>query len=397
MNTTRFRKAPPLALAVALGVALAACSDDSEIEETGTSRTTGAAEETTGSDTDNGFADSDVPSDMPTPIGELGVSGSLNGSGASSMANAQQAWRDRFSADYGVTVNYNPTGSGTGRQQFIAGAVSFAGTDSALDEDELEAAANRCGSDVLELPLYISPIAIAYNLPGIDDLNLSAQNVAALFSGEITNWNDEAIAADNEGVEFPDLDVVPFNRADDSGTTENFTQYLVEAAGEDAWPYEPADAWPMSGTQSAQKTSGVVDLTAQTEGAITYADASQIGDLPAANVEVNGEFIAYSPEAAAAIVDGSEPSENATDKILTVDLKRDGSVEGAYPVVMISYLVACTAYESAQEAANVKGYVSFIASSEGQQAAAMAGGGNAPISKDLKSKVMPAIDAIVID
>lgn len=398
VNITRSRKAASLALAGALAVTLAACSDTSEGEET-PDVTTDATDEQTEEETadDEASTEAGGSSELPTPIADLGVSGSLNGSGASSQANAQQAWRDNFSADFGVTVNYNPTGSGTGREQFIGGAVSFAGTDSILDEEELAAAAQRCGSDIVELPLYISPIAIAYNVPGVDSLNLSAANVAAIFSGEITNWNDEAIAADNEGVELPDLEIVPVNRADDSGTTENFVQYIIEAAGEEAWPYEAADAWPISGTQSAEKTSGVVDLTAQTEGAITYADASQIGDLPAANVEVNGEFLAYSPEAAAAIVDGSEPTADATDLILTVDLKRDGSIADAYPVVMISYIVACTEYEDAQEAANVKGYLSYMASDEGQQAATAAGGGNAPISDDLQSRVFPAIDAIVTE
>ncbi|WP_316932747.1 phosphate ABC transporter substrate-binding protein PstS [Flaviflexus equikiangi] len=398
MNITRSRKAASLALAGALAVTLAACSDTSEGEET-PDVTTDATDEQTEEETadDEASTEAGGSSELPTPIADLGVSGSLNGSGASSQANAQQAWRDNFSADFGVTVNYNPTGSGTGREQFIGGAVSFAGTDSILDEEELAAAAQRCGSDIVELPLYISPIAIAYNVPGVDSLNLSAANVAAIFSGEITNWNDEAIAADNEGVELPDLEIVPVNRADDSGTTENFVQYIIEAAGEEAWPYEAADAWPISGTQSAEKTSGVVDLTTQTEGAITYADASQIGDLPAANVEVNGEFLAYSPEAAAAIVDGSEPTADATDLILTVDLKRDGSIADAYPVVMISYIVACTEYEDAQEAANVKGYLSYMASDEGQQAATAAGGGNAPISDDLQSRVFPAIDAIVTE
>ncbi len=398
VNITRSRKAASLALAGALAVTLAACSDTSEGEET-PDVTTDATDEQTEEETadDEASTEAGGSSELPTPIADLGVSGSLNGSGASSQANAQQAWRDNFSADFGVTVNYNPTGSGTGREQFIGGAVSFAGTDSILDEEELAAAAQRCGSDIVELPLYISPIAIAYNVPGVDSLNLSAANVAAIFSGEITNWNDEAIAADNEGVELPDLEIVPVNRADDSGTTENFVQYIIEAAGDEAWPYEAADAWPISGTQSAEKTSGVVDLTAQTEGAITYADASQIGDLPAANVEVNGEFLAYSPEAAAAIVDGSEPTADATDLILTVDLKRDGSIADAYPVVMISYIVACTEYEDAQEAANVKGYLSYMASDEGQQAATAAGGGNAPISDDLQSRVFPAIDAIVTE
>ena len=406
VNITRSRKAASLALAGALAITLAACSDDSDAEETTDVDSTTeevteedtADEETTEEETEDEGNGSDADaSGLPTPIADLGVSGTLNGSGASSMQNAQQAWRDNFAAEFGVTVNYNPTGSGTGREQFIGGEVSFAGTDSILDEEELSAAAERCGAEVLELPLYISPIAIAYNIPGVDDLNLSPANLAAIFGGEITNWNDEAIAADNEGVELPDLEIVPVNRAEDSGTTENFTQYIIEAAGEDAWPYEASDAWPISGTQSAEKTSGVVDLTTQTEGAITYADASQIGDLPAANVEVDGEWLAYSPEAAAAIVDGSEPTADATDYILTVDLKRDGSIADAYPVVMISYVVACTEYSDAQEAANVKGYLSYMASDEGQTKATEAGGGNAPISDDLQSRVFPALDAIVTE
>lgn len=408
VNITRSRKAASLALAGALAITLTACSDDSDTEETTGAEETTAAEDTTDAEEETTEEDSEEPTedegddtagsvDVPTPIADLGVSGTLNGSGASSQQNAQQAWRDNFSADHGVTVNYNPTGSGTGREQFIGGEVSFAGTDSILDEEEVAAAAERCGSELLELPLYISPIAVAYNLPGVDSLNLSAANIAAIFSGEITNWNDDAIVADNPDVDLPDLEIVPINRADDSGTTENFTQYIVEAAGEEAWPYETGDVWPISGTQSAEKTNGVVDLTAQTEGAITYADASQIGDLGAANVEVNGEFLEYSPEAAAAIVDGSEPTADATDYILTVDLVRDGSIADAYPVVMISYIIACTEYDDAQEAANVKGYLSYMASDEGQQAATAAGGGNAPISDDLQSRVMPAIDAIVTE
>lgn len=408
VNITRSRKAASLALASALAMTLAACSDDEETtdgeettaedaeesSEAGDEETT--EEETTeeegeGDDAEGGAAGA------PTPIEDLNVSGSLEGSGASSQENAQRAWRDNFAMDYGLTINYNPTGSGTGREQFIAGSVSYAGTDSMLDEDEVAAATERCnGSDVLELPLYISPIAVAYNLPGVDSLNLKAETIAKIFNGEITEWDDEAIAADNPDADLPNLPIVPVNRADDSGTTENFQQYLTEAAG-DAWPHEPSDTWPVSGTQSAEKTSGVVTLTQQTEGAITYADASQIGELGAANVEVNGEFLEYSAEAAAAIVDNSEPAADATDTLLTVDLVRDGSVPDAYPVVMISYIVACTEYSDAQEAANVKGYLTYMASDEGQQVSTAAQGGNAPISDTLRERVFNAIDMIVTE
>ena len=322
------------------------------------------------------------------------LSGTINGSGATSQQKAQQAWRDNFSQQNpDVVINYDATGSGTGREQFIAGKVAFAGTDSLLKDAEIKSATERCGSEPLELPLYISPIAVAFNLPGIEHLNLSGEVIAKIFDGKITKWNDAAIADLNKDAKLPDLDIVPVNRADDSGTSKNFQQYLV-AGSNGNWNYEPEDKWPISGTQSAEGTSGVVTLVKSTEGAVTYADASQIDGLGSAAVEVAGEFLPYSPEAAAAIVDGSQPKENATDRLLAYDLKRDGSIKGAYPIVMVSYLVACTDYADANDAKIVKSYLNYIASSEGQEVATKAKGGNAPISDNLRAKVTTAIDLI---
>ncbi|MDP9800657.1 phosphate transport system substrate-binding protein [Arcanobacterium wilhelmae] len=325
--------------------------------------------------------------------GAAAAKGTLNGSGASSQVNAQQAWRDTFTKNTGIRVNYDSTGSGTGRQQFIAGQVAFAGTDSLLKEDELAKAAERCGSEPLELPLYISPIAVAFNLPGVKELNLDAETIAKIFAGKIATWNDPAIAAQNEGVNLPDLPVIPVNRADDSGTTKNFQQYLAQAAPKE-WTAKPSDVWPIKGTQSAEQTSGVIELTKSTEGAVTYADASQVGELGTVKVKVAGEYLAYSPEAAAKIVDGSPLTKDATDRRVTFDLKRDGSVAGAYPIVLVSYLVACTSYPNAGDAANVKSYFEYMASKEGQEVAAKADGGNAPISDSLREKVNAAIALI---
>lgn len=320
--------------------------------------------------------------------------GSINGSGASSQVNAQQAWRDNYSASSGFTINYDPTGSGTGREQFIAGKTAFAGTDSVLNPEEVAAATSRCnGTEPLELPLYISPIALAFNLDGITSLNLTADLIAHIFNGTITTWNDPKIAAINPGVKLPEIPIIPVNRADDSGTTKNFQKYLAEAAGK-AWPHKPEETWPISGTQSAEKTSGVVNLVKSTPGAITYADAAQIAGLGSVAVQVNGKFLPYSPGAAAAIVDGSGLDDDATERRITFALKRDGSVADAYPIVMISYLVACTDYSQPGTAEAVKGYLTYVASAEGQEKAAAAKGGNAPISQQLRERVTTAINLI---
>ncbi|MBR7502549.1 extracellular solute-binding protein, partial [Mycobacterium tuberculosis] len=144
----------------------------------------------------------------------------------------------------------------------------------------------------------ISPIAVAFNVEGVDSLNLSPQTIAGIFKGEITNWNDEKIAADNPDAKLPDLTTTAAHRADDSGTTENFTEYLKATAG-DVWDEEPDGNFPKNyGGEAAQGTDGVVQTVTDTNGAIGYADASAVGSLGTAKVKVGDEFVELSPEAA---------------------------------------------------------------------------------------------------
>src|SRR5699024_10624574 len=231
---------------------------------------------------------------------------------------------------------------------------------------------------------------------GLNDthLNLTPSVIAQIFSGEITTWNDPAIAETNPDVDLPDLPIVPVNRSDDSGTTENLTEYLAAAAPED-WTHEPAGLWPISGTQSGAQTSGMLEVVGGAEGTIGYADASRVGDLGSVAVGVGEEFVPFSPEAAAAVVDVSPPAEDASDTVLTIDLARDTQESGAYPIVLVSYSIACQTYESAEHAELVQGYLGYVASEEGQQRAASADvAGSAPISGDLRERVEAAIESI---
>lgn len=347
-----------------------------------------------GNATNDPTTDGTPSGDETTAATEL--SGSIAGAGASSQEKAMNGWMAGFQeANSGVTVSYDPVGSGSGRKQFLEGATVFGGSDAAMKPEELTQGSTRCfGGEVIELPLYISPIAVAFNLEGIDSLNMSPATIAGIFAGTITQWDDAAIAADNEGVNLPSIRIVPVNRADDSGTTENFTEYL-DAVAPSAWTHGAVESWPISGTQSAQGTSGVVQVAQSTQGTIVYADASQIGQLGTVAVGVGSEFVTLSPEAAAQIVDVSPATEDATDKRLTIELARDTTESGTYPIVLISYTMACDTYDSAADAANVKALLTYIASEEGQaRAAEPSVAGSAPISADLRTKVMAAVDTI---
>ncbi len=322
------------------------------------------------------------------------LSGDLVGAGASSQQAAMQGWTAGFSSQQsGVNVSYDPVGSGGGREQFIAGGTDFAGSDAYLDDEELAAAQERCaGGEVFELPNYISPIAVVYNLEGVEELNLSPEVIAGIFNRQITNWNDPAVAADNPDVTLPDQAITPVNRSDESGTTENFTEYLAAAAPE-AWTHEPDGNWPVSGGEAVQGTSGVISAVSGGQGTIGYADLSQAGDLGVASIGVGEEFVAPSAEAAAAVVENSERVEGRGEYDFAIELARDTAESGNYPIVLVSYHIGCVTYDDQNEADLVSAFMGYVISEEGQQAAADAAG-SAPISDALREQAQGAVDAI---
>jgi phosphate transport system substrate-binding protein len=337
-------------------------------------------------------------SDDETASASSSVSGEIAGAGSTAQQAAQEAWIAEFeSENSGVTISYDPVGSGGGREQFIAGGTAYAGSDAVLstEEGELEKAEKRCkAGQLIEVPNYISPIAIIYNLPGVEDLQLDPETLAKIFNQEITSWNDKAIAADNPGVELPDTRITPVNRSDESGTTENFTEYLSEVVPS-IWSYEVSGDWPVKGGEAASGTSGVVEAVAAGEGAIGYADASQAGELGIAKVKVGSEYAEPTPEAAAKVLEESPLDKELSPGKYTIAYKLDRKTEseGTYPIVLTSYLIACTKYDSADEASAVKAYLEYVVSPEGQKLAAEQAG-SAPLSSSLTSKVTPAIEAI---
>lgn len=322
------------------------------------------------------------------------LSGTLDGAGSSAQGAAQDTWVAGFQrANGSVTVNYDPTGSGAGREQFIVGAVGYAASDTALTRDEAEGELGHCTEDsgAIDLPVYLSPIAIAFNVDGVDRLQLDAAAVAGIFAGTIERWNDPSLTRLNPGVPLPDARISPVHRSDDSGTTENFTDYLAEAAPE-AWPFEPDDAFPVEG-EAAQGNSGIAAVIRDGVNVIGYLDASRADGLDVASLAVGDTFVPPSAEAAAAVVDVSPMDPERADDDLVIDIDRATTEAGVYPLVLVSYVIACREYLDANEGELVRGYFEWIASAEGQDAAAD-DAGSAPMSPALRERVLAAVSGI---
>ncbi|PZQ90612.1 MAG: phosphate ABC transporter substrate-binding protein PstS [Leifsonia xyli] len=340
-------------------------------------------------------ASNEAPSGDGSSAPTSNLSGTFNGAGASSQGSAQEAWIAAFqTANPKVTINYDPTGSGAGRKTFASGGADWAGSDSALSDEELAGTFGSCAADskAIDIPTYISPIAVIFNVEGVKELNLDAATLAKIFKGEITNWNDPAIAALNTGAKFPDLAITAVHRSDDSGTTKNFADYLNQVAPE-VWDQKPADTFPYQTGEGAQGTSGVVDAVKNGTGTIGYADASKAGSLGTAKIKVGEKFVAYSPEAAAKVVAESPLVEGREANDLAFSLNRKTTDPSHYPLVLVSYSIVCTQYADAAKGEFVKAYIGYITSAEGQKVAAESAGA-APLSEDLSAKVATAVASI---
>ncbi len=237
------------------------------------------------------------------------------------MKAAQDAWRAAFqTANPGVTVNYSPDGSGAGRESFTSGAVDFAGSDRAFKDEEMGAgkfATCTADSNALNLPVYISPIAIIFNVEGVDKLQLDADTVAGIFSGKITNWNDPAIAELNSGVTLPDLAITagaPLRRLGHHRELHRLPRPGRPVGVDRGGVRRLAAAY---GGEAAKGTSGVVDAVKSGTNTIGYADASQAGDLDHVQVKVGDEFVGPTAEAAAKLVDNASKSSRAAASTTT--------------------------------------------------------------------------------
>ena len=348
---------------------------------------------------DNTAATTDNSSSSDSTSKSTPISGNFSGAGASSQQAAVEAWIAGFQGtNPEAKIAYNPSGSGAGVQTFLTGATAWAGSDKALADDEVEQSKSVCADGTaFDVPVYVSPIAVIFNLKGVSDagkhINMDADTIAKIFDGKITKWNDPAIADQNKDLKLPDTAITVVHRSDKSGTTQNFVSYFKDVTP-DNWTYDLSENWPNEVGQGAKGTSGVISTVKQADGTIGYADFSQVGDLGTVAVKVGDKYNEISAEAGSKVIGDSKQDDTVKgDNRIVIKINHATEAEGAYPIVLVSYDIVCPAYKDTKQAEFAKAWLTYVTSDEGQKAAQDAAG-TAPLPSSLKSEITKSIEAI---
>jgi len=283
------------------------------------------------------------------------LSGTLNGSGSTFQLTFQQQAISGFkSVQPGMTVNYGGGGSGKGRTDLASGVTNYAGSDSPIPAAEQ---ANFKGKTVLYFPDVIGPITVSYNLPSVKNLKLSAPVIANIFQGKITTWNNSAIAADNPGVSLPKTPIVVARRSDSSGTTQNFSEFLVKGAP-GVWTLGTSSTinWPAT-SRGGNGNGGVASIVKSTVGAIgyvDYADANASGLTFATIKNQAGDYVAPSVSSATAAASKATVAPNLTFSAIWAP----GA--SSYPITYQSWVLVYQAQPNTNDTKMLQAYTGYL-------------------------------------
>lgn len=316
---------------------------------------------------------------------------SANGAGASFPAPLYQSWFSILSRETPqLRFNYQSIGSGAGVEQFIQGTTDFGASDIGMTDEQIA----QVTRGVLLLPMTAGKIVLAYNLPGIDQLNLTREVYVDIFMGKITKWNDPKIVAANPGVELPDKDIIVAHRSDGSGTTAVFTNHLaaVNPDWEKTIGAGTAVQWPTSGNfVGARGNEGVTAAVSRTEGAIGFIEYSfaKNNNLTMATLENKaGKFVAPTPESGSKTLDAVELPENL--KAFITDPDGDES----YPIVTYTWMMLFKKYDDPNKAIAMEAMIQYGLNQGQVQAETL---GYIPLPQSVREKVAAAADQLTPD
>jgi phosphate transport system substrate-binding protein len=306
--TLKIRRMAMVATALAAALAVAACGSSSKSTSSSGGSSGGSSSSSSGS-------------------------GTINGAGSTLAAPIYQQWGSTLKGQ-GLTVNFNPVGSGAGQTELESATVDFAGSDPALKPSDVA----KMKGPVLQFPVAAGAITVSYNLSGVKSgLKLDGPTVAGIFMGKIKTWDDPAIKALNPGISLPSTNITVVHRSDSSGTTQGFTTWLSDV--DPTWKSSVGEGkdvqWP-TGT-GGKGNSGVAAVVKQTSGAVGYVEqayALENGFTYAAIKNSSGAYVSPTiPGTSAAFLGITVPPDLGISTINSPN-------PGAYPIVSQTFLDA---------------------------------------------------------
>ncbi|MFH5227242.1 phosphate ABC transporter substrate-binding protein PstS [Antrihabitans spumae] len=328
---------------------------------------------------------------------QCGGKSSLKASGSTAQANAMTRFVNAYEqACSGQTLNYTSNGSGAGVTEFIGKQTDIGGSDSPLSasKGEYDKAKTRCGSDAWNLPVVFGPLAVTYNVEGVDNLVLDGPTTAKIFNGTIKTWDDAAIKALNEGASLPAEEINVIFRNDESGTTDNFQQYL-EAASDGAWGKGAGKGFAGGVGEGAKGNEGTSAAVKNTEGAITYNEWSyaQSQNLSTAKIVTSAgpDAVEISTETVGKTIAGAKIKGEGNDLVLDTSSFYKPTEAGSYPIVLATYEIVCSKYPDAEVGTAVK---AFLQSTIGAGQEGLTDNGYIPLPEAFQAKLSAAVNAI---
>ncbi|HHP7231456.1 MAG TPA: phosphate ABC transporter substrate-binding protein PstS, partial [Xenococcaceae cyanobacterium] len=313
----------------------------------------------------------------------------LSGAGASFPAPLYQRWFSEYNQlNPGVKISYQSVGSGAGVNQYLEGTVDFGASDAPLTEEERQTFQQRYGQAPIQVPMTAGSVVFAYNLPGVDDIELPRDVYCGIVNGEITNWSAPEIAEANPNANLPDTPITWVHRSDGSGTTFLFTNHISAACPNWGGGAAKTVSWPVG--IGAKGNEGITAQVMQTEGAVGYVEYAYAkeNDLSMAAIEnKSGNIIEPSPEAASLVfADQTIPEDFA----LTVP---DPENPDAYPIAGLTWLLLYPQYDNPEKVQALEGFIDWALNSGDEYAQSL---GYIPLPQDVDQRVVETVQQQVV-
>jgi len=315
----------------------------------------------------------------------------ITGAGATFPYPIYAKWAEAYKAKTNIGLNYQSIGSGGGIKQITAQTVDFGASDKFLADKDLAAAPGK----LIHIPTVMGAVVVTYNIPGVaKGLKLSSEDVADIYLGKITTWNDPAIQKLNAGANLPAEPIHVVFRNDQSGTTDNFQEYL-DAASDGAWGKGAGKMFNGGVGEGAKGNDGTSAAIKATEGSITYNEWSfaQAQKLNMAKIVTSAgpDPVAISADSVGKTISGATIKGQGNDMVINTLSFYKPTQAGSYPIVLATYEIVCSKYPDSQVGTAVK---AFLQSAIGAGQNGLANNGYIPIPDAFKSRLSTSVNAI---